>query len=84
MPQDGHAHEYQWTDDPAVMREFSRKVAWPNDIPQQLSGLTRCPTCGAVDLVNWTRLGGAEIPGPLAAQLAGYALAQDATSRGAP
>ena len=85
MPQAGHEHSYQWTDDPAVVRDFSQSVAWPSDIPHQLSGLTRCSTCGEVDLVNWTRpLGVADIPGPLSARLAGYALVQDAAPRGAP
>ncbi len=81
MPQADHEHNYKWTDDPAVVRDFSEKVAWPTEIPHQLSGLTRCPTCGEVDLVNWTRpLGGNEIPSPLSTRLEGYALAQDATS----
>ena len=79
-----HEHEYQWTDDPGILRGFSQRVAWPTDIPPQLSGLTRCPTCGQVDLVNWTSPPRAEIPSSLYVRLEGYALAQDATLRGAP
>ncbi len=82
MSEPDHEHNYKWTDDPAVVRDFSQRVAWPNGIPHQLSGLTRCPTCGEVDLVNWTRpLGAAESPSLLSTRLEGYALAQDATSR---
>ncbi len=82
MPKADHEHDYEWTDDPAILREFSEKIAWPDDIPAQLSGLTRCPTCGDVDIVNWTRpLGVFEIPSELSARLEGYALAQDATLR---
>ena len=79
-----HEHAYQWTDDPGVLRDFSQRVAWPTDIPPQLSGLTRCPTCGEVDLVNWTSPPCAEIPSSLYVRLEGYALAQDATLRCAP
>ena len=79
-----HEHEYQWTDDPGILRGFSQRVAWPTDIPPQLSGLTRCPTCGEVDLVNWTSPPCAEIPSSLYVRLEGFALAQDATLRCAP
>ena len=83
-PEARHAHAYQWKDDPGVLRDFAEQVAWPTDIPPQLSGLTRCPTCGAVDLVHWTRPPCGEIPRSLSGRLAGYALAQDATVRCAP
>ena len=78
-----HEHDYQWTEDPAFLRDFSQKVAWPNDSLAQLSGLTRCTTCGDTNLVNWTRpLGVAEISSALVARLEGYALAQDVSPSG--
>ena len=49
-----HEHQYEFTGDAEVLAAAAKKLDWPSDAPERISGVQRCRVCGDLNRLSWT------------------------------